>query len=255
MQSAAAPALFASGARRDTAAMAQITPQLVRQLRLRTGASLGDCRDALEKSGGDLDRAAALLSSIPEATSESEGVSLRNQFLIAMPSMEDENFSHTVSLLCEHNDEGAIALVINRPTELKLADMMEQMKLDHDALSDEDIVYWGGPVQPERGFVIHRQPGGWESCMEVDDGLYITTSRDILRAIGKGAGPKDYFVVLGYAGWGAGQLESEILHNAWLNADVDRQILFRTPARDRWQAATRLLGIDPSQLGGEAGHA
>lgn len=237
--------------------MAQITPQLVRQLRQRTGAPLPDCREALEKAGGDLERAALLLQAALAEVSEDEdpAVSLKNQFLIAMPSMEDENFSHTVSLLCEHNDEGAIALVINRPTELRLADMMEQMKLEHDALTESDIVYWGGPVQPERGFVIHRQPGGWESCMQVDDDLFITTSRDILRAIGKGEGPKDFFVVLGYAGWGAGQLETEIMHNAWLNADVDRSILFRTPPRDRWQAATRLLGIDPTQLGGDAGHA
>ncbi|HUP93012.1 MAG TPA: YqgE/AlgH family protein [Solimonas sp.] len=238
--------------------MAQITSQLVRQLRLRTGATLSDCRTALEQTAGDLERAARLIQSLAaesETAEDDESTSFRNQFLIAMPSLEDENFSHTVSLLCEHNDEGAIALVINRPTELRLSDMMEQMKLEHEALNDEEIVYWGGPVQPERGFVIHRQPGGWESCMEVDEGLFITTSRDILRAIGKGSGPKEFVVVLGYAGWGAGQLETEIMHNAWLNCAVDRQILFGTPARDRWQAATRLLGIDPTQLGGEAGHA
>jgi len=180
---------------------------------------------------------------------------LKNQFLIAMPSMEDENFSHTVSLLCEHNDHGAIGLIINRPTDLKLAEMMDQMGLEHEALDEAQIVYWGGPVQPERGFVVHRMPGGWESCLQVDDGLYITTSRDILKAIGKGEGPKDYFVVLGYAGWGEGQLETEILHNAWLNTDVSQQILFETPARDRWQAATRLLGVDVTQLAGNAGHA
>lgn len=186
--------------------------------------------------------------------SESEAF-FKNQFLVAMPSLEDENFSHTVSLLCEHTDSGAIGLVINRPTDLKLIEMMEQMGLDHESIDDEAIVYWGGPVQPERGFVIHRNPGGWESCMPLGDGLYITTSRDILRAIGKGEGPQEYFVVLGYAGWGAGQLESEVLHNAWLNAPLDEQILFRTPPRDRWQAATKLLGVDVTQLAGDAGHA
>ncbi len=180
---------------------------------------------------------------------------LKHQFLVAMPSLEDENFVQTVSLLCEHNDSGAIGLVINRPTDLKLGDMMEQMGLEHGALGDEAIVFWGGPVQPERGFVVHRQPGGWESSLEVGQDLYITTSRDILRAIGQGEGPRDYLVVLGYAGWGAGQLESEILHNSWLNTPVDEQILFRTPARDRWQAATRLLGVDVTQLAGDAGHA
>lgn len=180
---------------------------------------------------------------------------LKNQFLIAMPGLEDENFNHTVSLLCEHNDGGAIGLVINKPTELKLSAMMEQMGLEHEALDAEDPVYWGGPVQPERGFVIHGEGGNWESSMCLQDDLYITTSRDILRAIGKGEGPQHFFVVLGYAGWGAGQLENEILHNAWLNTPVSGQILFGTPVHDRWQAATRLLGIDVSQIAGSAGHA
>lgn len=181
--------------------------------------------------------------------------SLKNQFLVAMPTLEDENFSHTVSLLCEHSDEGAIGLVINRPTDLRLIDMMAQMDLEHGEIDKETIVYWGGPVQPERGFVVHRDPGGWESSMSLERGLYITTSRDILRAIGLGEGPSEYFVVLGYAGWGAGQLESEILHNSWLNTPLDQQILFRTPAQQRWQAATKLLGVDVIQLAGDAGHA
>ncbi len=181
--------------------------------------------------------------------------SLKHQFLVAMPGLDDDNFNHTVSLLCEHNDEGAIGLIINKPTELKLADMMEQMSLEHAGLDDEAPVFWGGPVQPERGFVVHREPGGWESCVALGDNLFITTSRDILSAIGKGEGPRDFLVMLGYAGWDAGQLENEILHNTWLNTPVDSQILFRTPVRDRWQAATRLLGVDVTQLTGDAGHA
>ncbi|MFP5357597.1 MAG: YqgE/AlgH family protein [Gammaproteobacteria bacterium] len=180
---------------------------------------------------------------------------LKNQFLIAMPGLEDENFSHTVSLLCEHNDHGAIGLIINRPMQLTLSEMMSQMDLPHGALDESVIVYWGGPVQPERGFVIHRQPGGWESCLEIADDLYITTSRDVLRAIGQGTGPKEYVVTLGYAGWDEGQLESEILRNSWLNTPVDEAILFQVPARDRWQAATRLLGVDVTQLTASAGHA
>lgn len=185
----------------------------------------------------------------------SDAAFFKNQFLIAMPGLEDENFSHTVSLLCEHNDAGAIGLVINKPTELKLGEMMEQMGLEHEALAEDAIVYWGGPVQPERGFVIHRRPGGWESSLQLAEDLYITTSRDILRAIGKGEGPEHYFVVLGYAGWGAGQLESEVLHNSWLNTPISSQVLFQIPVRDRWQAATRLLGVDVTQLAGHAGHA
>lgn len=180
---------------------------------------------------------------------------LKNQFLVAMPSLDDENFNHTVSLVCEHSEDGAIGLVINRPTDLKLVEMMEQMELDSDSVDRDAIVYWGGPVQPERGFVIHRMSGDWESSMPLGGDLFVTTSRDILRAIGKGEGPDDYVVVLGYAGWGAGQLESEILHNAWLNAPVDQQILFRTPPPQRWAAATKLLGVDVTQLSGEAGHA
>ncbi|MGH8505849.1 MAG: YqgE/AlgH family protein [Stenotrophobium sp.] len=180
----------------------------------------------------------------------------KNQFLIAMPGLEDENFDHSVTLMCEHNDEGAIGLVINRPTELKLTEMMAQMGLEHPAITDsEHSVYWGGPVQPERGFVIHREPAGWESCMPLGNGLNITTSRDILSAIGKGEGPKEYIIVLGYAGWSAGQLESEILSNTWLNTPVDKAILFHTPARERWQAATRLLGVDVTQISTGSGHA
>jgi putative transcriptional regulator len=184
----------------------------------------------------------------------SQEITYKNQFLIAMPGLEDDNFGHAVTLMCEHSDEGAVGLVINRPIELKLSDMMAQMGLEHDALEQEQTVFWGGPVQPERGFVIHKAPAGWESCMPVTESLYITTSRDILSAIGAGKGPKDYIVVLGYSGWGAGQLETEILNNSWLNTPVDQAIIFKTPTRERWQAATRLLGVDVTQLSSGAGH-
>ena len=184
-----------------------------------------------------------------------QGLFLKNQFLVAMPSMEDEHFNHTVSLLCEHNDKGAVGLVINRPTDLVLTAMLEQMGLTHDKIGADQPIYWGGPVQPERGFVVHREPGGWESCLQVQDDLYITTSRDILTAIGAGEGPKEYLVTLGYAGWGAGQLEDEIMLNSWLNTPVDSAVLFNLPPRDRWQAATRLLGVDVTQFTGTAGHA
>lgn len=179
-----------------------------------------------------------------------------NQFLVAMPGLDDENFNHSVTLLCEHNAEGALGLIINRPTELKLSDMLTHMQLDAGALSGEEIhVYWGGPVQPERGFVLHRDDGEWESSLQIADDLYITTSRDILRAMTEGKGPGEYIVALGYAGWGPGQLESEILHNSWLNTPVDQAILFRVPAPERWPAATRLLGVDVTQLTAQAGHA
>ena len=180
-----------------------------------------------------------------------------NQFLVAMPGLADPNFTHSVTLLCEHNDQGALGLVINRPTELRLADMLDHMKLAHPALDPSaHIVYWGGPVQTERGFVIHSEPGKWESSLRVSDQLFITTSKDVLTAIGQGAGPKQFLVTLGYAGWAAGQLENEIKENSWLNTPVDHAILFNLPVATRWEAATRLLGVDVTQLtAGPAGHA
>jgi len=179
-----------------------------------------------------------------------------NQFLVAMPGLQDSNFNQTVTLLCEHNDQGALGLIINRPTDLKLADMLDHMKLSHPALApDSHIVYWGGPVQQERGFVVHPGPDAWESTLQVGDDLYITTSRDVLSAIGRGEGPQRFFVALGYAGWAAGQLEHEILDNSWLNTPVAQPILFDLPAASRWQAAARLLGVDVTQLAGDAGHA
>ncbi|MBL6751069.1 MAG: YqgE/AlgH family protein [Nevskia sp.] len=180
---------------------------------------------------------------------------LSNQFLVAMPGLEDSNFSHSVTLLCEHSDKGALGLVVNRPTDLRLSDMLDQMGLEHGELPGDPVVYWGGPVQPERGFVVHAGPGDWDSTLKLDDDLYITTSRDVLGAIGRGGGPADYFVALGYAGWGEGQLESEIKSNSWLNTPVDTSVLFRTPVAERWLAATRLLGVDVSHLASVAGHA
>jgi putative transcriptional regulator len=191
----------------------------------------------------------------PSAPKSEGAIYYTNQFLIAMPGLEDENFSHTVTLLCEHNDKGALGLVINRPTDLTLKDMLEHMELHHGSLIGNPIVHWGGPVQPERGFVVHTGPSGWESSLQIADNLFITTSRDVLTAIGNGRGPREYFVALGYAGWQAGQLEGEILHNSWLNTPADRAILFTLPAEERWQAATRLLGVEVMQLTGQAGHA
>jgi putative transcriptional regulator len=191
----------------------------------------------------------------PSAPKSEGALSYSNQFLVAMPGLEDENFSHTVTLLCEHNDKGALGLVINRPTDLSVRDMLDHMELQHGSLIGNPIVHWGGPVQPERGFVVHSGPNTWESSLEIAENLYITTSRDVLTAIGLGRGPREYFVALGYAGWQAGQLEGEILHNSWLNTPADRAILFTLPAEDRWQAATRLLGVDVMQLTGQAGHA
>lgn len=180
---------------------------------------------------------------------------LNRQFLVAMPGMEDDNFRNSVTLLCEHTEKGALGLIVNRPTELRLSEMLDQMELTHEAMADDPIVYWGGPVMPERGFVIHSAPGGWDSTLQVDEDIFITTSRDVLGAIGRGEGPQNYCVLLGYAGWSEGQLETEILDNAWLNTPLDNTVLFRTPPPERWIAATRLLGVDVSHLASRAGHA
>lgn len=234
--------------------MIRIPVATVRRLRDRTGATLVRCKRALQAAEGDEAKAEAALRA--ESVLDSDASSLKNQFLVAMPGLEDDNFSHTVSLLCEHNDKGAIGLIINRPTDLTLTAMLDQMGVKHVAEdANEHVVFWGGPVQPERGFVVHRGPGGWESCMPIAKDLFITTSRDVLAAIGEGRGPKEFLVTLGYAGWGAGQLETEILANSWLNTPVDSAIIFKTPARSRWQSATRLLGLDVTQLSSGAGHA
>lgn len=180
---------------------------------------------------------------------------LSNQFLVAMPNVVGGEFDHSVTLLAEHNADGAMGLVINRPTDLALRDMLAHMGIDHDGLSRERTVFWGGPVQPERGFVLHRPTGQWDATLALEDDLAITTSKDILEALGHGEGPADYLVVLGYAGWGGGQLEDEIRNNSWLNTPADADIIFATPAAERWAAAARLLGLDPSQLSGLAGHA
>lgn len=181
--------------------------------------------------------------------------SLRNQFLVAMPNMVGGEFDHSVTLLAEHNADGAMGLVINRPTDLSLHDMLAHMGVEHGNISRDHTVFWGGPVQPERGFVLHRPAGDWDATLDLGGGLAITTSRDILSALGRGEGPDEYLVMLGYAGWGGGQLEDEILQNSWLNTPTDAGIIFTTPATDRWSAAARLIGLDPSRLSGHAGHA
>lgn len=182
--------------------------------------------------------------------------SLKNQFLVAMPNVVAGEFDHTVTFLCEHSPTGAMGLVVNRPTHIKLRDVLKHIGIEDGGGIGADVpVYWGGPVQPERGFVLHNAGASWDSTLSVSERLSITTSKDILVAISEGKGPSEYIVTLGYAGWSEGQLESEILHNSWLHTPADSAIIFTTPAPSRWAAAARLLGVDPLQLTGEAGHA
>jgi putative transcriptional regulator len=181
---------------------------------------------------------------------------LNRQLLIAMPTMQDNNFARTVTFVCQHSAEGAMGILINRMTDLKLGDILSQMSLHTDDTAITNIpIYHGGPVQRERGFVLHETGQTWESSFEVGEGLAITTSRDILIAFAEGRGPKKSLIALGYAGWSAGQLESEVRENIWLTAQATSDLIFDKPIEQRWEAATRSVGIDPSVLTDYAGHA
>jgi putative transcriptional regulator len=186
---------------------------------------------------------------------EIEG-SLGNQLLIAMPGMADPNFSSTVTYMCEHNSEGALGIIINRPMDLNLAGLFAQLDLpDVDENSIDYPVLDGGPVARERGFVLHNSPVDFESSVAVSDDIRLTMSRDILDAIAAGAGPEKSLVALGYAGWEAGQLEAEMLNNTWINVPASQEIIFETPFEQRWRSAAESLGIDLSRLSPHAGHA
>ena len=179
-----------------------------------------------------------------------------NQLLIAMPGMADPNFSTTVTLICEHNDEGALGIVINRPTTLKLAGLFEQLSVtDPDPNAAENPVMAGGPVGPERGFVLHGPEHDYENTLAVSDDIRLTLSRDIIDAMATGEGPPRTLVALGYAGWEAGQLENEMLANSWLNVPATPKLVFETPFEDRWDLAARTLGIDIACMSPDAGHA
>lgn len=181
---------------------------------------------------------------------------LTNQFLIAMPGLEDPNFFHSVTYICEHNDEGALGLVINRPLDMQLGEILTHIHLENAELEARQMqVHLGGPVQQDRGFVLHEPLGEWEATLKVTDRIGITSSIDILQAIARNQGPERALITLGYAGWGGGQLEREMAENAWLSGPADPEILFRTPDSERWKAAAATLGIDLDLLSGDAGHA
>jgi len=182
--------------------------------------------------------------------------SLTNQFLIAMPMLTDPYFAHAVIYICEHNENGAIGIVVNQPLSLNLADVFQQMEI---VTEDPEVgklpVLCGGPVHPERGFVIHTAEGKWRSSLEMQDAISVTTSKDILQAIAERHGPKQAIVSLGYASWTAGQLEQELANNFWLTVAADVDILFKTPFNERWAAAMHLLGVDVTKLSYDSGHA
>jgi putative transcriptional regulator len=186
----------------------------------------------------------------------SESGYLTNQLLIAMPTMGDPNFAQTVALVCDHNARGALGLILNKPLPMRMSEIFVQLEIDLKAgpLSERQVLR-GGPMQTDRGFVVHRAGGEWDSTLKVSDSLHVTTSRDILAAMARGQGPDDAVVALGYAGWDGGQLEEEIRANAWLSAPVEAGIIFDLPFESRWHAAARLLGVELSRISPISGNA
>jgi len=202
------------------------------------------------------------LGSVPESSISFSASHLANQFLIAMPGMVDPNFAGSVIYLFEHTERGAMGLVVNRPTELDLGTLFDKIELKLEiAPLLEQPVYFGGPVQVERGFVLHEPipSPSYSSSLIIPGGLTMTTSKDVLEALAIGNGPRKFLMTLGYAGWSAGQLEEEITLNGWMNVPLSRQqmadIIFDTPSSQRYEKAMSHLGFDPSHLSGEAGHA
>lgn len=183
-------------------------------------------------------------------------INLTNHFLIAMPAMTDPFFAKSLTYVCEHNAEGAMGIVVNRPISLTLSELFAQINMPLKQAALEDMpVHFGGPVQTDRGFVLHNAGGKWQSTLQVNDKIELTTSKDILQAVGEGTGPEHLLVTLGYAGWSEGQLEQELAANAWLSVPASAHILFDIPAEERLPAAMALLGVDYASLSEEAGHA
>lgn len=185
-----------------------------------------------------------------------ESTCLTNHFLIAMPQLADPNFFHSVTYICEHNDDGAMGIIINRPLDIGLAEILDHIDIQGNEKTLEDqIIFMGGPVQPERGFVIHSPAREWESSLMVTDDIGVTTSRDILTAIANDQGPENFVIALGYAGWASGQLEQELKQNSWLSGPATKEILFEAPYQQCWEAAASSLGVDVNLISGDTGHA
>lgn len=185
-----------------------------------------------------------------------ESSCLAGHFLIAMPSMDDPNFKGTVTYLCEHSEKGALGVVVNRQSDITMADLFEQIeiKIEHQPFAARKV-FFGGPVSVEHGFVLHRPHGVWNSSIVVGEELMLTTSKDILEAVAEGKGPADWLLTLGYAGWGAGQLENEIAQNSWLTVPASADLLFETPPEALFDIAMQRLGISKFALSSVAGHA
>ena len=183
-------------------------------------------------------------------------IDLTNHFLIAMPAMADPHFARSLTYVCEHSERGALGVVVNKPIEMNLRGLFDQLELGmHDPRHAGQPVLFGGPVSTDHGFVLHAPAGDWKSTLRVREAIGLTTSLDILEALGRSDGPEQVLVTLGYAGWGAGQLEQELAQNAWLTVEASTPILFDTPAEERLPRALDLLGFDFTRLSEAAGHA
>lgn len=181
---------------------------------------------------------------------------LNNHFLIAMPSLKDPNFSQTVTYICEHSADGAMGIIINRPMDFHLDEVFEHMGVSSKRNDiGTEVVYAGGPVQKERGFVLHKPAGNWGSSLNISREIAVTTSRDVLEAMAMGIGPPERLVALGYAGWGEGQLEREMADNAWLAGPMTPELMFHTPVEMRWSSAAALLGVNINLMSDQVGHA
>lgn len=183
-------------------------------------------------------------------------VNLTQHFLIAMPNMVDPHFAKTLTFICEHNEQGALGVVVNRPIDMTLQALLEQVSIPLDSDLFKSIpIHFGGPVQVDRGFVLHAPLGEWQSTLAVNSEIGLTTSKDILQAVARGEGPKQILVTLGYAGWAPGQLEHELSQNAWLTVAAASEVIFELPSEERLPAAMNLLGVDYARLSEQAGHA
>ncbi|SOD39924.1 YqgE/AlgH family protein [Nitrosovibrio sp. Nv4] len=184
-----------------------------------------------------------------------QNVDLTHHFLIAMPAMTDPFFAKTLTYICEHSDQGALGVVVNRPIDLTLKDLLDQLDISSEDQAIGGLpVMFGGPIQLDRGFVLHQPVGDWQSTMVVNDKVGLTTSLDILRAMASGESPKEVLVALGYSGWAPGQIEHELSQNAWLTVPASPSIIFELPVEERLTAAMRSLGVDFSSLSDEVGH-
>jgi len=187
-------------------------------------------------------------------------MNLANHFLVAMPGMKDPFFKRSVIYLCEHNDEGAMGIVINVPIDISVGGMLKQVDIEpvHPKLKPRSLdkpVLSGGPVSEDRGFILHNAKDDYQSSIRMTNTLSVTTSKDILTVLGTEEEPQNYVVALGYSGWEPGQLEAELAENSWLTIEADPEVIFNTPIRERWKKAVQMLGIDVAQLSSQAGHA